>query len=195
MTSVFLDNGMQIACAVIEAGPCTVTQVKTEDTDGYNAIQIAYGERKEKNTSKGLKNHLAKAGTTPKQVIKELRNSSLEKEVGEVISCDIFERGDEVEVIGTSKGKGFQGVVKRHGFHGVGESTHGQKDRQRHSGSIGASSDPSRVFKGMRMGGRMGGERVKVKGLNVVRVYPEENLLLVSGSVPGHNGSIVLIQN
>ncbi len=195
MTSIFLDNGMQIACTVIEAGPCTVTQVKTDETDGYNAIQIAYGERKPKNTSKGLSNHFAKAGTSPKRVIKEFRNSSLDKKLGDVITCDIFERGEEVEVIGTSKGKGFQGVVKRHGFHGVGEATHGQKDRQRHPGSIGASSDPSRVFKGMRMGGRMGGERVKVKGLSVVRVYPEENLVLVSGSVPGHNGSIVLIQN
>ncbi len=195
MTSIFLDNGMRIACTVIEAGPCTVTQVKTGETDGYEAIQIAFGEKKEKNTSNGLKNHFAKAGTSPKRIIKELRNTSLDKKVGDLITCDIFERGDEVEVIGTSKGKGFQGVVKRHGFHGVGESTHGQHDRGRAPGSIGASSDPSRVFKGMRMGGRMGGERVKVKGLNVVRVYPEENLLLISGSVPGHNGSIVLIQN
>ncbi len=195
MTSIFLDNGMQIACTVIEAGPCTVTQVKSDATDGYDALQISYGEKKEKRTSKGLQNHFAKAGTTPKRYIKELRNTTLDKKVGDTITCDIFERGDEVEVVGTSKGKGFQGVVKRHGFHGVGEATHGQKDKQRHPGSIGASSDPSRVFKGMRMGGRMGGERVKVKGLSVVRVYPEENLLLVSGSVPGHNGSIVLIQN
>jgi len=195
MTSIFLDNGMQIACTVIEAGPCTVTQVKTEETDGYESLQIAYKDKKEKKSPKGAKNHFARAGTTPKRYIKELRNSTLDKKLGDTISCDIFERGDDVEVIGTSKGKGFQGVVKRHGFHGVGEITHGQKDKQRHPGSIGASSDPSRVFKGMKMGGRMGGERVKVKGLSVVRVYPEENLLLVSGSVPGHNGSIVLIQN
>lgn len=195
MTSVFLENGTQLACTVIEAGPCVVTQVKTEETDGYNAIQIAYGDKKEKNTSKGQLKHFAKAVTSPKHYLKELRNVTLDKKLGDTISCDIFQLGEEVEVIGTSKGKGFQGVVKRHGFSGVGEETHGQADRQRHPGSIGASSDPSRVFKGMRMAGRMGGERIKVKGLSVLGVYPEENILLVSGSVPGHNGSIVLIQN
>lgn len=195
MTSVFLENGKQVACTVIEAGPCIVTQVKTEDTDGYNALQIAFGEKKEKRTSKGQLNHFAKAGTSPKRYVKELRDSTLEKKIGDTVSCDIFELGEQVEVIGTSKGKGFQGVVKRHGFSGVGEATHGQKNKQRHAGSIGASSDPSRVFKGMRMGGRMGGDRVKVKGLSVLGVYPDENILLVSGSVPGHNGSIVLIQN
>lgn len=195
MTSIFEENGLQTACTIIEAGPCTVTQVKTLETDGYESQQIAFGERKEKNTPNGLKNHFAKAGTAPKHIVKEIREPELEKKSGELITCDIFEEGEEVDVIGTSKGKGFQGVVKRHGFKGVGESTHGQHDRGRAPGSIGASSDPSRVFKGMRMAGRMGGERVKVKGLRVIKVFPEKNYILVSGSVPGHNGSIVLIQN
>jgi large subunit ribosomal protein L3 len=172
-----------------------VTQKKTVDTDGYDAIQIAYGEAKEKNTPKAQQNHFAKANTTPKSVVKELRNCSISKEVGESITCDIFAEGDKVAVIGTTKGKGFQGVVKRHGFSGVGEASHGQHDRQRAPGSIGGSSYPSRVFKGMRMAGRMGGDRVKVKALRVVKVFPEQNYILISGSVPGHNGSIVLIQN
>lgn len=195
MTSVFEPNGRQVACTIIEAGPCVVTQKKTVDTDGYNALQIAYGEAKEKNTPKALLNHFAKANTTPKSIVKELRNCSIEKEVGEEITCEIFAEGELVSVIGTSKGKGFQGVVKRHGFHGVGESTHGQHDRQRAPGSIGGSSYPSRVFKGMRMAGRMGGDRVKVKALRVVKVFPEKNYILITGSVPGHNGSTVLIQN
>jgi large subunit ribosomal protein L3 len=195
MTSVFEPNGKQTACTIIEAGPCVVTQKKTVDTDGYNALQIAYGEAKEKNTPKALLNHLAKANTTPKSVIKELRNCSIEKQVGEEITCEIFTEGEKVSVIGTTKGKGFQGVVKRHGFSGVGEASHGQHDRQRAPGSVGGSSYPSRVFKGMRMAGRMGGDRVKVKALRVVKVFPEQNYILISGSVPGHNGSIVLIQN
>lgn len=195
MTSVFDPNGKQIACTIIEAGPCVVTQKKTVETDGYDALQIAYGTRKEKNTPKALINHFAKANTDSKAVVKEIRNSSIDKEVGATISCDIFAEGEKVNVIGTSKGKGFQGVVKRHGFSGVGESTHGQHDRSRAPGSIGGSSDPSRVFKGMRMAGRMGGDRVKVKALRVVKIFPEQNYLLVSGSVPGHNGAIVLIQN
>jgi large subunit ribosomal protein L3 len=194
MTSVFEPNGKQTACTIIEAGPCVVTQKKTVETDGYNAIQIAFGERKEKNTPKPLQQHFAKANTTPKAVVKELRDSSIQKEVGETITCDIFAEGENVSVIGTSKGKGFQGVVKRHGFHGVGEASHGQHDRQRAPGSVGGSSYPSRVFKGMRMAGRMGGDRVKVKALRVVKVYPEQNLILISGSVPGHNGATVLIQ-
>lgn len=194
MTSVFEPNGKQTACTIIEAGPCVVTQKKTVETDGYNALQIAFGERKEKNTPKPLQQHFAKANTTPKAVVKELRDSSIQKEVGETITCDIFAEGESVSVIGTSKGKGFQGVVKRHGFHGVGEASHGQHDRQRAPGSVGGSSYPSRVFKGMRMAGRMGGERVKVKDLRVVKVYPEQNLILISGSVPGHNGATVLIQ-
>jgi large subunit ribosomal protein L3 len=194
MTSVFEPNGKQTACTIIEAGPCVVTQKKTVESDGYNAIQIAYGERKEKNTPKALIQHFAKANTTPKAVVKELRDTSIQKEVGESITCDIFAEGEKVSVIGTSKGKGFQGVVKRHGFGGVGEATHGQHDRQRAPGSVGGSSYPSRVFKGMRMAGRLGGDRVKVKELRVVKVYPEQNLILISGSVPGHNGATVLIQ-
>jgi large subunit ribosomal protein L3 len=172
-----------------------VTQKKTVETDGYNSLQIAFGEKKEKNTPKALVQHFAKANTTPKSVVKELRDTTIQKEVGESITCDIFAEGEKVSVIGTSKGKGFQGVVKRHGFHGVGEASHGQHDRQRAPGSIGGSSYPSRVFKGMRMAGRMGGDRVKVKALKVVKVYPEQNYILVTGSVPGHNGAIVLIQN
>lgn len=195
MTSVFEPNGKQTACTIIEAGPCVVTQKKTVDSDGYNALQIAYGEAKEKNTPKALLNHFAKASTTPKAIVKELRNCSIEKAVGESITCEIFAEGEKVSVIGTSKGKGFQGVVKRHGFGGVGEASHGQHDRQRAPGSIGGSSYPSRVFKGMRMAGRMGGDRVKVKALRVVKVFAEKNYILIAGSVPGHNGSIVLIQN
>jgi large subunit ribosomal protein L3 len=195
MTSIFEPNGKQIACTIIEAGPCVVTQKKTVDTDGYNALQIAFGEAKEKNTPKALLQHFAKANTTPKSIVKEIRNCSVEKAVGETITCEIFAEGEKVSVIGTTKGKGFQGVVKRHGFAGVGEASHGQHDRQRAPGSIGGSSYPSRVFKGMRMAGRMGGDRVKVKALRVVRIFPEQNYILIAGSVPGHNGSIVLIQN
>ena len=195
MTSIFEPNGKQIACTIIEAGPCVVTQKKTVDTDGYNALQIAYGEAKEKNTPKALLQHFAKANTTPKSIVKEIRNCSVDKAVGETITCEIFAEGEKVSVIGTTKGKGFQGVVKRHGFAGVGEASHGQHDRQRAPGSIGGSSYPSRVFKGMRMAGRMGGDRVKVKALRVVRIFPEQNYILIAGSVPGHNGSIVLIQN
>ena len=194
MTSVFEANGKQTACTIIEAGPCVVTQKKTVETDGYNSLQIAFGEKKEKNTPKALVQHFAKANTTPKSVVKELRDTTIQKEVGESITCDIFAEGEKVSVIGTSKGKGFQGVVKRHGFHGVGEASHGQHDRQRAPGSIGGSSYPSRVFKGMRMAGRMGGDRVKVKELRVVKVYPEQNYILIAGSVPGHNGATVLIQ-
>ncbi|MBS1780619.1 MAG: 50S ribosomal protein L3 [Bacteroidetes bacterium] len=195
MTSIFEPNGKQTACTIIEAGPCVVTQKKTVDTDGYDALQIAFGEAKEKNTPKALLNHFAKANTSPKAIVKELRNCSIDKQVGESLTCEIFTEGEKVSVIGTTKGKGFQGVVKRHGFSGVGESSHGQHDRQRAPGSVGGSSYPSRVFKGMRMAGRMGGDRVKVKALRVVKVFPDQNYILVSGSVPGHNGAIVLIQN
>ena len=195
MTSIFEPNGKQTACTIIEAGPCVVTQKKTVDTDGYDSLQIAFGEAKEKNTPQAQINHFAKANTTPKSIVKELRNCSIEKQVGESITCEIFTEGEKVAVIGTSKGKGFQGVVKRHGFSGVGEASHGQHDRQRAPGSVGGSSYPSRVFKGMRMAGRMGGDRTKIKALRVVKVFPEKNYILISGSVPGHNGSIVLIQN
>jgi large subunit ribosomal protein L3 len=194
MTSVFEANGKQTACTIIEAGPCVVTQKKTIESDGYNALQIAYGDKKEKNTPKAMVQHFAKANTTPKAIVKELRDTSIEAEVGSSITCDIFAEGEKVSVIGTSKGKGFQGVVKRHGFSGVGEASHGQHDRQRAPGSIGGSSYPSRVFKGLRMAGRMGGDRVKVKELRVVKVYPEQNYILIAGSVPGHNGATVLIQ-
>lgn len=195
MTSIFEPNGKQTVCTIIEAGPCVVTQVKTVENDGYKAHQIAFGDKKEKHTSRPLQQHFAKASTSPKRVIKEIPDPSVEKSLGEQITCDIFSEGETVDVVGTSKGKGFQGVVKRHGFGGVGESTHGQHDRSRAPGSIGGSSYPSRVFKGMRMAGRMGGDRVKVRGLKVVRIFADKNYILVSGSVPGHNGSIVLIQN
>lgn len=194
MTSVFGADGKQTACTIIEAGPCVVTQVKTEETDGYNALQLAFGNKKEKNTSKAELNHFSKASTSPKQFVKEFRNCSLEKNIGETVTADIFAEGEKVDVVGTTKGKGFQGVVKRHGFAGVGEQSHGQHDRQRAPGSIGGSSYPSRVFKGMRMAGRMGNDRVKLKGLQIIKVFPDKNYILVSGSVPGHNGSIVLIQ-
>ncbi len=194
MTSIFDATGKQTAVTIIEAGPCVVTQIKTTATDGYNALQIAFGDKKEKHSVKSEIAHFAKANTAPKKIVKEIRNSETAKEVGETITVDIFAEGDKIEVVGTTKGKGFQGVVKRHGFSGVGGQSHGQHDRSRAPGSIGNSSDASRVFKGMRMAGRMGGDRVKMKGLTVVKVFAEKNYILVSGSVPGHNGSIVLIQ-
>lgn len=194
MTSIFEENGKQTACTIIEAGPNVVTQVKNLEADGYNAIQVSFGEKKEKHTTKAELNHFAKASTSPKRFVKEFRNPDVQKALGESITCDIFTEGELVDVVGTSKGKGFQGVVKRHGFSGVGEATHGQHDRSRAPGSVGGSSYPSRVFKGMRMAGQTGNERVKVKGLKVLKIFPEKNYILVSGSVPGHNGSIVLIQ-
>lgn len=195
MTSVFNPaDGKQTAVTIIEAGPCVVTQVKTKETDGYNAVQLGFGDKNEKHTTKAEAGHYAKATTPAKKFVKEFRDYSLEKNIGETVTLDIFAEGDKVEVVGTTKGKGFQGVVKRHGFSGVGEQTHGQHDRQRAPGSIGNSSDASRVFKGMRMAGRMGADRVKVKGLKVVKLFPEKNYILVSGAVPGYNGSIVLIQ-
>ncbi|HPH85502.1 MAG TPA: 50S ribosomal protein L3 [Ferruginibacter sp.] len=194
MTSIFDTNGKQTAVTIIEAGPCVVTQKKTVETDGYNALQIAFGDKKEKHSTKSEVSHFAKANTAPKKFVQEIRDSEIDKNVGESITVDIFAEGDSIAVVGTTKGKGFQGVVKRHGFSGVGEQSHGQHDRQRAPGSIGNSSDASRVFKGMRMAGRMGGDRVKMKGLKVVKIFAEKNYILVSGSVPGHNGSIVLIQ-
>lgn len=194
MTSIFSSDGKQTACTIIEAGPCVVTQVKTTETDGYNSLQLAFGDKKEKQTIKAEKNHFAKANTPAKKVVKEFRDYSIEKNLGETITVDIFAEGDKVEVVGTTKGKGFQGVVKRHGFTGVGGASHGQHDRQRAPGSLGNSSDASRVMKGMRMAGRLGADRVKTKGLKVVKIFPEKNYILVSGSVPGYNGSIVLIQ-
>ena len=194
MTSIFDTNGKQTSVTIIEAGPCVVTQKKTTETDGYNALQIAFGDKREKHTLRSEKNHFAKANTTAKNHIKEIRDSESDKNVGDTITVDIFTEGDKVNVVGTTKGKGFQGVVKRHGFHGVGGQSHGQHDRSRAPGSIGGSSYPSRVFKGMRMAGRMGQDKVQVKGLKIVKIFPEKNYLLISGSVPGHNGSIVLIQ-
>lgn len=196
MTSIFEANGKQTAVTIIEAGPNVVTQVKSQVTDGYDAVQVAFGEKKEKNTPKAEKNHFAKAQTSPKRYVKEFRNpdTAVAKALGETITVEIFTEGEKVDVVGTSKGKGFQGVVKRHGFSGVGEASHGQHDRQRAPGSVGGSSYPSRVFKGMRMAGQMGNERVKVKGLKIVKIFPDKNYILVSGSVPGHIGSIVLIQ-
>jgi len=194
MTSIFDPSGKQTACTIIEAGPCIVTQVRTTGNDGYNALQLSFGDKKEKHTTRSEKNHFAKAATSPKKFLKEFRNFSLEKNLGDTVTVDIFSEGEKVDVVGTSKGKGFQGVVKRHGFAGVGDATHGQHDRQRAPGSLGNSSDASRVMKGMRMAGRLGNDRVKIKGLKVVKIFPEKNYILVSGSVPGHNGSIVLIQ-
>ena len=194
MTSIFDVSGKQTAVTIIEAGPCVVTQKKTVETDGYNALQIAFGDKKEKHSTKSETGHFAKAQTPSKKFVKEIRDSEIDKNVGETITVDIFTEGDKVEVVGTTKGKGFQGVVRRHGFSGVGEQSHGQHDRQRAPGSIGNSSDASRVFKGMLMAGRMGQDRVTMKGLKVVKIFPEKNYILVSGSVPGHNGSIVLIQ-
>jgi len=194
MTSVFSSDGKQTACTIIEAGPCIVTQVKTKDTDGYNAHQLAFGDKKDKHSIASEKNHFAKSSTSPKKFIKEFRDFSLEKNLGESVTVDIFAEGEDVNVVGTTKGKGFQGVVKRHGFHGVGQQSHGQHDRQRAPGSLGNSSDASRVMKGVRMAGRMGGDRVKIKSLKVIKIFPDKNYILISGSVPGHNGSVVYIQ-
>lgn len=194
MTSVFGANGKYIPCTVIEAGPCVVTQVKTLEKDGYASVQLAYGEKKEKHTSSAMKGHFAKASTTPKRKLAEFKEFTVEKSLGETVTVELFAEGDFVDVAGTSKGKGFQGVVKRHGFGGVGGSTHGQHDRQRAPGSLGASSWPSRVFKGMRMAGRTGGSRVKIQNLEVIKVIAEKNLLIVKGSVAGAKGSFVTIE-
>jgi len=194
MTSIFDPSGKQTACTIIEAGPCVVTQVKTKESDGYNALQLSFGDKKDKHSTKAEKNHFSKASTAPKKFSKEFRDFVIGKNIGETITVDIFSEGEQVDVVGTTKGKGFQGVVKRHGFSGVGGASHGQHDRQRAPGSLGNSSDASRVMKGVRMAGRMGTDRVKLKGLRVLKVFPEKNYILVSGSVPGFNGSIVLIQ-
>ncbi|MEJ7780817.1 MAG: 50S ribosomal protein L3 [Daejeonella sp.] len=193
MTSIFDADGKNIPCTVIEAGPCVVTQLRTVDTDGYTAIQLAFSDKKEKNTTGSLKGHFAKAGTTPKRKLVEFKTFEDEKSLGDTVTVEIFAEGDFVDVVGTSKGKGFQGVVKRHGFGGVGGQTHGQHNRLRAPGSLGASSWPSRVFKGMRMAGRMGGDRVKIQNLQVLKVYTEQNLLVVSGSIPGAKGSYVIV--
>ena len=199
MTSVYSVEGKNIPCTVIEAGPCVVTQVKNDETDGYSAVQLAYGERKEKNTPKALKGHFDKASTTPKKDVVEFRDFRVEFEGGvqlgqEISISDVFVEGDFVDAIGTSKGKGFQGVVKRHNFAGVGQATHGQHNRLRAPGSIGGASYPARVFKGMRMGGRTGGDRVKVINLEILKLVPEKNLIVVSGSIPGAKNSTVVLE-
>jgi len=197
MTSVFDDAGNNVVCTVIETGPCVVTQIKTDETDGYRAVQLAFGDKKEKNTTKALQGHFEAAGTTPKRHLVEFRNypGLDDLSLGDEIAVgDVLAEGDRVHVVGTSKGKGFQGVVKRHGFGGVNDATHGQHNRQRAPGSIGQASDPSRVFKGTKMAGRTGGDRVTVKNLRVVRVFPEKNLLLVNGAIPGAKKGFVEIR-
>lgn len=196
MTSIFDAAGKNIPCTVIQAGPCVVTQVKTKENDGYDAIQLAFDEKKEKNTSNALKGHFSKAKTTPKRVVQEFTRfeEGSRKSFGEVVDVNVFIEGEYIDVSGISKGKGFQGVVKRHGFSGVGDRTHGQHNRLRAPGSLGASSWPSRVMKGMRMAGRTGGRKVKMINLQIVKIFPEKNLILVKGSVPGHNGSYLKVE-
>jgi large subunit ribosomal protein L3 len=195
MTSLFTPDGKNIPCTLIEAGPCVVTQVKTVANDGYNAVQLAYGEKKAKRTTKALAGHFAKASTTPKKRLVEFRTDDIATfTLGSTVETTLFEEGEFVDVVGTSKGKGFQGVVKRYNFQGVGGQTHGQHNRLRHPGSIGACSWPSRVFKGMRMGGRMGTDRVKIQNLKVMRIVADKNLILVSGSVPGAKNGYVFLE-
>ena len=193
MTSIYSAEGKATPCTVIEAGPCVVTQLKTQERDGYDAVQLGFGERKEVRTPNALKGHFKKANTTPKAKLVEFKGFE-GLNLGDVVNVDIFEEGEFVGVVGTSKGKGFQGVVKRHGFGGVGQATHGQHNRLRAPGSVGASSYPSRVFKGMRMAGRMGGDNVKVQNLRVLKVLTEKNLLVIKGCIPGCNNSYVIIQ-
>ena len=193
MTSVYSAEGKNLPCTLIEAGPCVVTQVKSEEKDGYSSVQLGFGEKKDKHTSNALKGHFSKAGTSPKKKLVEFKSFS-EANLGDVITVDIFSEGEFVDVAGTSKGKGFQGVVKRHGFGGVGQATHGQHNRMRAPGSIGAASYPARVFKGMKMAGRTGGDRVKMINLQVVKIMPEKNVLVVKGSVPGAKGSYLIIE-
>ena len=194
MTSVFSAEGKNVPCTVIEVGPCVVTQIKSVEKDGYAAVQVGFQDAKEKNTSKPMKGHFKKAGVTPKRHLAEFKDFDTEYNLGDVITVELFNDVNYVDVVGTSKGKGFQGVVKRHGFGGVGQSTHGQDDRLRKPGSIGACSYPAKVFKGMRMGGHMGNERVTTQNLRVLKVIPESNLLIIKGSVAGCNGSTLLIQ-
>src|SRR5574337_64246 len=194
MTSIFGANGKYVPCTVIEAGPCVVTQVKTKETDGYEALQLAFDEKKEKHTSKAMAGHFKKTGTTPKRKLAEFNTFEESKNAGDVITVELFQEGELVDVTGISKGKGFQGVVKRHGFSGVGGQTHGQHDRQRAPGSLGNSSNAARVVPGMRMAGRTGGNKRKSINLEIVKILPEKNLLIVKGSVAGAKGSYVLIR-
>ena len=194
MTSVFSADGKNVPCTVIEVGPCVVTQIKTVEVDGYEAVQVGFEDKKEKHTNKPEMGHFKKAGVTPKRHLAEFKGFETEYKLGDVVSVDLFAEDDFVDVVGTSKGKGYQGVVKRHGFGGVGQTTHGQHNRLRAPGSIGACSYPARVFKGTRMAGQTGNERVTVQNLQVLKVIPEHNLLMIKGSVPGCKGSIVIIE-
>ncbi len=197
MTSIFTEEGKNVACTVIEAGPCTVTQIKTDEVDGYRAVQLGFGSKKEKNSTASIAGHCKKANTDIKTKFHEFRKAEGEETtsvLGDTYDVSILEEGQYVDVIGTSKGKGFQGVVKRHNFAGVGQATHGQHNRLRAPGSIGAASFPARVFKGMKMAGRTGGERVKVINSQIIQIVPEKNLVLVKGAIPGHNGSTIIIE-
>lgn len=196
MTSIYDENGRNVPCTVIEAGPCVVTQIRSKEKEGYEAIQLAFDEKKAKHTTKAEMGHFKKAGITPKKVVAEFTRfePGHQKQFGDILLVDIFTEGEFIDVVGVSKGKGFQGVVKRHNFAGVGEATHGQHNRLRAPGSVGASSWPSRVMKGLRMAGRMGGDNVKVINLQVMKIMVEKNLILVKGAVPGHNGSYVKIE-
>ncbi|MEJ1223007.1 50S ribosomal protein L3 [Sediminicola sp. 1XM1-17] len=194
MTSIFDENGKNIPCTVIEAGPCVVTQVRTLEVDGYSSLQLGFDDKAEKRANKAEMGHFKKAGSTPKKKVVEFRDFGGDYKLGDTIGVDHFVEGEFVDVIGTSKGKGFQGVVKRHGFGGVGQATHGQHNRLRAPGSIGAASYPARVFKGMKMAGRMGNDRVTVENLRVVKIVPEKNLIVIKGAVPGHKNAYVTIQ-
>ncbi|WP_353170353.1 50S ribosomal protein L3 [Flavobacterium sp.] len=194
MTSIFDENGKNIPCTVIEAGPCVVTQVRTNAVDGYEALQLGFDDKTEKHTVKAEEGHFKKAGTAAKKKVVEFHGFDAEFKLGDSIDVNLFTEGEFVDVVGTSKGKGFQGVVKRHGFGGVGQATHGQHNRLRAPGSVGASSYPSRVFKGMRMAGRMGGDNVTIQNLKVLKVVAEKNLLVIKGCVPGCKNSYVIIQ-
>ena len=193
MTSVYSAEGKNLPCTIIEAGPCVVTQIKTQEKDGYESVQLGFDDKKEKNTPKAMLGHFSKAKTTPKRKIVEFKGLN-EVNLGDSVTVDQFQEGEFVDVVGTSKGKGFQGVVKRHNFGGVGQATHGQHNRMRAPGSIGAASYPARVFKGTKMGGRMGGDRVKSINLEVLKIVPEKNLLIVKGSVPGSKGSYLIVE-
>lgn len=194
MTSVFGADGKNIPCTVIEVGPCVITQIKTVETDGYDSVQIAFDEKKEKHTTKAMMGHFKKANTTPKKVVVEFKGKIEDKKVGDVLTVEALSNDNKLSITGTSKGKGFQGVVRRHGFSGVGGQTHGQHNRLRAPGSVGASSYPSKLFKGLRMAGRMGNDTVKVQNMKVVKLIPENNLLVIKGSVPGCNGSYLIIE-
>ena len=194
MTSIFDEDGKNIPCTVIKAGPCVVSQVRTKEVDGYEAIQLAYEDKKDKHTTNAMKGHFAKAKTSPKRYMAEFSRFEEKKQYGDILTVDVFIEGEFIDVVGTSKGKGFQGVVKRYNFKGVNDATHGQHNRLRAPGSIGASSYPSRVFKGMRMAGRMGGNRVKLINLQIVKIIPEKNVIVVKGAVPGPNNSLVKLE-